>query len=237
MSFVKLIVKKLRKFKCISLLQLSVELWRNGVLKIVLFYRLEARVLRALGREVLMLDLPEEKVKFVSTLWFGSTALIVATMGTFLAFISFVLSEDRQIRTQRRSRSGKVIVMMFLRFSLTKGFWTSLIEIAARTGDGFIYVTRALVYLIRFIIETLLDIIGMLADSLRILILVLSRGVHMTFVEIRRNIRQSASRTIDSVEASALVSPSLDKPTQADGIGKNNLVDNTASQECRNPRN
>ena len=53
----------------------------------------------------------------------------------------------------------------------------------------------------------------------------------MTFVEIRRNIRQSASRTIDSVEASALVSPSLDKPSQADGIGKNNVVDNTASQE------
>ena len=142
------------------------------------------------------------------------------------------MSEDRQIRTQRRSRSGKVVVMMLLRFSsLLKAFGQSLIEIAARTGDGFIYVTRALVYLIRFIIETLLDIIGMLADSLRILILVLSRGVHMTFVEIRRNIRQSASRTIDSVEASALVSPSLDKPTQADGIGKNNVVDNAASQE------
>ena len=187
---------------------------------------------RARARGFDVADLPEEKVKFVSTLWFGSTALIVATMGTFLAFISFVLSEDRQIRTQRRSRSGKVIVMMFLRFSsLLKAFGQSLIEIAARTGDGFIYVTRALVYLIRFIIETLLDIIGMLADSLRILILVLSRGVHMTFVEIRRNIRQSASRTIDSVEASALVSPSLDKPTQADGIGKNNVVDNTASQE------
>ena len=95
---------------------------------------------RARARGFDVADLPEEKVKFVSTLWFGSTALIVATMGTFLAFISFVLSEDRQIRTQRRSRSGKVIVMMFLRFSsLLKAFGQSLIEIAARTGDGFIY--------------------------------------------------------------------------------------------------
>lgn len=174
---------------------------------------------RARARGFDVADLPEEKVKFVSTLWFGSTALIVATMGTFLAFISFVLSEDRHVRRQHRSRSGKVIVMMFLRFSsLLKAFGQSLLEIAARTGDGFIYIARALVYLLRFVIETLLDIIGMLADSLRILILVLSRGVHMTFVEIRRNIRKNAARTIESVDATALVSPSLDKPSQADGV-------------------
>jgi hypothetical protein len=180
--------------------------------------------------------LPEEKVKFVSTLWFGSTALIVATMGTFLAFISFVLSEDRQIRSQRRSRSGKVIVMMFLRFSsLIKAFGQSLIEIAARTGDGFIYVARALVYLLRFVIETILDIVGMLADSLRILILVLSRGVHMTFVEIRRNIRKNAARTIESVEARAMVSPSLDKPTQADGVAETNTAHNVVTQEVQPP--
>ena len=187
---------------------------------------------RARARGFDVADLPEEKVKFVSTLWFGSTALIVATMGTFLAFISFVLSEDRQIRSQRRSRSGKVIVMMFLRFSsLIKAFGQSLIEIAARTGDGFIYVARALVYLLRFVIETILDIIGMLADSLRILILVLSRGVHMTFVEIRRNIRKNAARTIESVDARAMVSPSLDKPTQADGVAETNEVNTFASQE------
>ena len=187
---------------------------------------------RARARGFDVADLPEEKVKFVSTLWFGSTALIVATMGTFLAFISFVLSEDRQIRSQRRSRSGKVIVMMFLRFSsLIKAFGQSLIEIAARTGDGFIYVARALVYLLRFVIETILDIIGMLADSLRILILVLSRGVHMTFVEIRRNIRKNAARTIENVDARAMVSPSLDKPTQADGVAETNEVDAIASQE------
>ncbi len=185
---------------------------------------------RARARGFDVADLPEEKVKFVSTLWFGSTALIVATMGTFLAFISFVLSEDRQIRGQRRSRSGKVIVMMFLRFSsLIKAFGQSLIEIAARTGDGFIYVARALVYLLRFVIETILDIVGMLADSLRILILVLSRGVHLTFVEIRRNIRKNAARTIESVEARAMVSPSLDKPTQADGVVETNTADNTAT--------
>jgi hypothetical protein len=191
---------------------------------------------RARARGFDVADLPEEKVKFVSTLWFGSTALIVATMGTFLAFISFVLSEDRQIRSQRRSRSGKVIVMMFLRFSsLIKAFGQSLIEIAARTGDGFIYVARALVYLLRFVIETILDIVGMLADSLRILILVLSRGVHMTFVEIRRNIRKNAARTIESVEARAMVSPSLDKPTQADGVAETNTAHNVVTQEVQPP--
>ena len=52
------------------------------------------------------------------------------------------------------------------------------------------------------------------------------------FVEIRRNIRQSASRTIDSVEASALVATSLDKPTQADGVGKTIVADGATSQEA-----
>ena len=127
--------------------------------------------------------------------------------------------------------------MMFLRFSsLLKAFGQSLIEIAARTGDGFIYVTRALVYLFRFVVETVLDIIGMLADSLRILILVLSRGVHMTFVEIRRNIRKNAARTIDGVEATALVTPSLDKPTQADGAGEINAANSAAAQEAQPPQ-
>ena len=125
MSFVRLTVKKLRKFKYISSLQLSVELWRNGVLKIVLFLPTGSESFtRARTRGFDVADLPEEKVKFVSTLWFGSTALIVATMGDiFGIYFIRIVCEDRQIRTQRRSRSGKVIVMMFLKvLKLTKGF-------------------------------------------------------------------------------------------------------------------
>ena len=114
MSFVKLIVKELRKFKCISLLQLSVELWRNGVLKIVLLPTGSESFTRARARVLIFADLPEEKSNLFRHYGLGLQHLY--TMGTFLAFISFVLSEDRN-KTQRRSRSGKVIVMMFLRFS------------------------------------------------------------------------------------------------------------------------
>ena len=69
---------------------------------------------RARGFDVA--DIPEDKVRFVSTLWFGSTAAIVATMGTFLAFISFVLSGLENERFEPRSRTSRLFFLMALRF-------------------------------------------------------------------------------------------------------------------------
>ena len=69
---------------------------------------------RARGFDVA--DIPEDKVRFVSTLWFGSTAAIVATMGTFLAFISFVLS-GLTMNASSSLATSRLFFLMALRFT------------------------------------------------------------------------------------------------------------------------
>ena len=132
---------------------------------------------RARGFDVA--DIPEDKVRFVSTLWFGSTAAIVATMGTFLAFISFVLSGLDNERFEPRSRTSRLFFLMALRFTnLVRSVAVALIEIGIRVGDSIAYMISVGLQLLRILVETLLEFFIVAIDALRILVIVVSRYVY-----------------------------------------------------------
>ncbi|MBL6787534.1 MAG: hypothetical protein ISQ27_06045 [PS1 clade bacterium] len=132
-------------------------------------------------------DIPEDKVRFVSTLWFGSTAAIVATMGTFLAFISFVLKGMNNERFEPRSRTSRLFFLMALRFTnLIRSIAIALIEIGIRLGDSVAYMISVMLQLLRIIVETFLEFVIVIVDALRILVIVMSRYVYAKTEETRR---------------------------------------------------
>ena len=146
---------------------------------------------RARGFDVA--DIPEDKVRFVSTLWFGSTAAIVATMGTFLAFISFVLSGLDNERFEPRSRTSRLFFLMALRFTnLVRSVAVALIEIGIRVGDSIAYMISVGLQLLRILVETLLEFFIVAIDALRILVIVVSRYVYAKTDEARNNLEARA---------------------------------------------
>ncbi len=154
---------------------------------------------RARGFDVA--DIPEDKVRFVSTLWFGSTAAIVATMGTFLAFISFVLSGLENERFEPRSRTSRLFFLMALRFvNLIRSVAIALIEIGIRLGDSVAYMISVVLQLLRIMVETLLEFIIVIVDALRILVIVVSRYVYAKTDEAR-NIMEARAKLDDSRRA------------------------------------
>lgn len=151
---------------------------------------------RARGFDVA--DIPEDKVRFVSTLWFGSTAAIVATMGTFLAFISFVLSGLENERFEPRSRTSRLFFLMALRFTnLIRSVAIALVEIGIRLGDSAAYLISVVVQLLRILVETILEFIIVIVDALRILIIVVSRYVYAKTDEAR-NVLEARANLDDS---------------------------------------
>ena len=151
---------------------------------------------RARGFDVA--DIPEDKVRFVSTLWFGSTAAIVATMGTFLAFISFVLSGLDNERFEPRSRTSRLFFLMALRFTnLVRSVAVALIEIGIRLGDSIAYMISVGLQLLRILVETLLEFFIVAIDALRILVIVVSRYVYAKTDEAR-NILEERAKLDDS---------------------------------------
>ena len=154
---------------------------------------------RARGFDVA--DIPEEKVRFVSTLWFGSTAAIVATMGTFLAFISFVLSGLENERFEPRSRTSRLFFLMALRFTnLIRSVAIAFIEIGIRLGDSVAYLISVVLQLLRILVETLLEFIIVIVDGLRILVIVMSRYVYAKTDEAR-NTMEARAKLHDSGRA------------------------------------
>lgn len=154
---------------------------------------------RARGFDVA--DIPEDKVRFVSTLWFGSTAAIVATMGTFLAFISFVLSGLENERFEPRSRTSRLFFLMALRFTnLIRSVAITLIEIGIRLGDSVAYMISVALQLLRIMVETLLEFIIVIVDALRILVIVVSRYVYAKTDEAH-NIMEARAKLDDSGRA------------------------------------
>ena len=136
-------------------------------------------------------NIPEEKVRFVGTVWFGSTAAIVATMGTFLAFISFVLSEPPSQRGASKSRTSRILFLMLLRFTnLIRSIGVAVVEISIRLGDSVAYALRVTIYLLKFLIETLLEFIALIIDAFRILIIVISRNIHERTSNAKQNIQE-----------------------------------------------
>lgn len=164
-------------------------------------------------------DIPEDKVRFVATVWFGTTAFIIATMGTFLAYVSFALSDDGQRRRRPEGRMQRSLSVLFLRAAFVlKVLAISVLAIIDRIGEMALMVLRAAIYLSRFIIETVLDFIGVLIDSLRIFILVLSRAVHLFFVGLRQRIRRSSDNMAfdDALAAPPMTAPKDKKAKKAE---------------------
>jgi hypothetical protein len=54
-------------------------------------------------------DLPTDKIDQVSSLWFASIAIIVATLGTFLAFTSFVLQDQKSYNSDNSTTLSDLI--------------------------------------------------------------------------------------------------------------------------------
>ena len=92
-------------------------------------------------------DIPEDKVRFVATVWFGTTAFIIATMGTFLAYVSFALSDDGQRRRRPEGRMQRSLSVLFLRAAFVlKVLAISVLAIIDRIGE-MLMVLRAAIYL------------------------------------------------------------------------------------------
>ena len=87
-------------------------------------------------------DVTKEQLKTVATVWFGSIALIVSTIGTVLALISYILTDPeafvvrKKISLARRAQrityvlSGRLIVVIKSLIDLLKALATALISIA-----------------------------------------------------------------------------------------------------------
>ena len=87
-------------------------------------------------------DVTKEQLKTVATVWFGSIALIVSTIGTVLALISYILTDPeafvvrKKISLARRAQrityvlSGRLIVVIKSLIDLLKALTTALISIA-----------------------------------------------------------------------------------------------------------
>jgi hypothetical protein len=54
-------------------------------------------------------DLPTDKIDQISSLWFASIAIIVATLGTFLAFTSFVLQDQKSYNSDNSTTLSDLI--------------------------------------------------------------------------------------------------------------------------------
>ena len=87
-------------------------------------------------------DVTKEQLKNVATVWFGSIALIVSTIGTVLALISYILTDPeafvvrKKISLARRAQrityvlSGRLIMVIKSLIDLLKALTAALISIA-----------------------------------------------------------------------------------------------------------
>ena len=126
-------------------------------------------------------------MKFVSVLWFGSIAFIVASMGTFLALASFVLRDPEVFKYHPRRTLRKVLIHLTIRIAqLLRNVGSGFKEFGIRSGDGL----RSFVILManwvriagRLIAISLVSALGSISFSFRILGKLLS--------DWRRRIRQ-----------------------------------------------
>jgi histone H1/5 len=162
-------------------------------------------------------DLPEEKVKAVATLWFGSTAAIVATMGTFLAFISFVLADPQRMaapRLRRRGRGGLMILRMLNRFAnFVRAMGSAVLEFGIRFGEGWLSIARAVIFLIGTIASVFVEFVRLIADALRVSIMRSGRAVNKTMSAMRQRITSPIIR-YETVETEKIIEVEKEVPTE-----------------------
>jgi hypothetical protein len=139
-------------------------------------------------------NLPEEKIETVKGLWFGSIAFIIAVMGTFLAYGSYVLNDKQNFEYKSRRAFSRIMFRLVIRFAnlmwRARDFFR---EAGVRTGDGikslFLTLSEAitnLVKLVQFIVyETLKIIAGPF------------RGLQKLLADWRRSIRKPQIRYIE----------------------------------------
>ncbi len=162
-------------------------------------------------------DLPEEKVKAVATLWFGSTAAIVATMGTFLAFISFVLADPERMAApnlRRRGRGGLMVLRMLNRFAnFVRAMAAAVVEFGVRFGEGWLSIARAIIFLIGTIAGVFVEFVRLVADALRVSIMRSGRAVNKTMGAMRQRITAPVIR-YETVETEKIVEVEKEVPTE-----------------------
>lgn len=132
-------------------------------------------------------DLPEEKIKFVSGVWFGSIAFIVASMGTFLAYGSYVLGDRENFRYKPRRAFSRLALRLTVRFA--RILWSArdgFKELGMRGGNGL----KNLLTSIGNSLEALTRLIGSTVMSLLKIIGGPFRSIQKLFADIRRSIRR-----------------------------------------------
>lgn len=132
-------------------------------------------------------DLPEEKIKFVSGVWFGSIAFIVASMGTFLAYGSYVLGDRENFRYKPKRAFSRLALRLTVRFA--RILWSArdgFKELGMRGGNGL----KNLLTSIGNSLEALTRLIGSTVMSLLKIIGGPFRSIQKLFADIRRSIRR-----------------------------------------------
>ncbi len=162
-------------------------------------------------------DLPEDKVKLVATVWFGSTAAIVATMGTFLAFISFVLSDPARLSSvpmRERGRWGLAITRLSRRLGdLVRQLGSALIEFGVRFGDGWLSIARAIVFVLGSITAAIVEFLSLIAQALRVAIMLAGRATRGAMRALQLRITKPVIR-YETIETEKIVEVEKEVPTE-----------------------
>ena len=94
-------------------------------------------------------DVTREEVKWVSIVWFGSIALIVSTIGTILALISYILRDPEAFVERKKfnltRRINRLFYLIFWRFNRILLSATNLILAVAKLFLSFAEIFRGLI--------------------------------------------------------------------------------------------
>ena len=152
--------------------------------------------------------LPEDKVKFVEMMFFGSIAAVGASMGTFLAFVAFVLRDPEAYKEDRSRKVRPVLLLLVKRIGLLtrrigqliKNIGTGFKEFGIRFGNGWIILTKGSIDLLQSIAHGIYDILKYFAKSFRGLTLDIRRWIRQPKIKYETVTKEVEVEKIVEVE-------------------------------------
>ncbi len=166
------------------------------------------------GEKLDIADLPEEKVKTVSTIWFGSIAWIASTMGTFLALAAFVLRDPDVFKYRSRRTLRKALLHLTIRIAqLLRRIGEGLRELGVRIGDGGRELGIRVGDGVRYLLKTIGNTITLLGQGLTHIL----RGIAYLIADLRRSIRAPKIREVP-VEIEKVVEKEVEKIVEVERV-------------------
>ncbi|MDC1270438.1 hypothetical protein N8Z85_01435 [Porticoccus sp.] len=159
-------------------------------------------------------DLPEEKIQFVKGLWFGSIAFIVAIMGTFLAYGSFVLRDKKNFEYKPTKAFSRIALRLSIRTA--RIIWRArdfFKEVGIRTGDGI----RILFNALAKGINTIIKLFGQAIIEIIKIIAMPFRAFSKVLADWRRSIREPKIKYIEK-EVEVIVEKIVNRDVEVEKI-------------------